>query len=1547
VFNKPLLLNFYISDHDNANNYSIYFRCELIMKALFSRLFVVLFVLFIAACDSGSGSPTNGTTSGLADALLVDLSLSNGVVLNEEFDSKNREILATASNSASSVSITPTLGELADVVTVNGVAVESAAASADISLAIGENVITIVITSLNDSISKTYTLTVTRLEPGVAKLSALTVIEGELDKAFDSEVFTYTILVDGVIDRVRVNPVPLDPASTVRVNSSIIAYGGTAEVMPLNDILNTIVIEVISEDGTASNTYNLVIVKHTASSDDSVDLVSLSISAGELFPAFESDVQHYNAGVESSVESILVTSVADSSTTTITVNDIEVISATASSAINLLEGNNVIVVNVASSDASTEKSYVINVTRQAVSDSSLSYIGLGAGSLTPDFSSDVLQYNVNLLSAVSGINIIPVATDVEAAVSVNGDTISSGSASYVTLNPGSNSVSVVVTSSDSSMQSAYQITIANPDSVSVKLADLEISSGSLIPVFGADTLSYSVSVVNSVTDITLMPTANSSNFPLTVNGVLHTSGTASAPIPLSVGDNVIPVAVTSADGMESRTYNVTVNRAPNENASLSGLAVSDGSLSPSFNAAIIAYDVNVANSVSSITFSPSSVAGATITVDGAVVSSGATSSPVSLLVGDNIVEIDVVSEDGLVTTKYTMTVNRAGSADANLSALVISEGSLSPAFSSENNIYTASVTSDITSVTLVPTASHSSATIKVDNVSVSSGVASASVALSVGSNTIDVDVLAEDGITTATYTVTVTRAPSNNANLSAVSLTPSASFTPSFSGDTLTYTTTVSNATSSVTVTPTVDYMGANVEVNSIAVNSGEASGSIALSVGDNVITIVVTAEDGITQKTYQITVRRRSDVADLTMLSISVGALSPSFDVNTLAYNSTVPNAQASMTVTPTVAHASASVTVNSVSVNSGEASGAIALSVGDNIITVEVTSEDSTTKTYVVTMKRYSVAEENPDLGNLVSSFGSFDQVFQDAQTSYTMTVGYLVNSIRLTPTVEETGLSTVEVDSVAVSDGAASDVISLSEGANTPIDVVVTAADGVNTKTYQLTVTRETSAVFAAQTAEYIKANNTDTNDYFGLAVDLSGDTLVVGAPFEDSEAIGINDLANKDDDCGAGDTNCSADSGAVYVFVRNAGVWSEQAYIKSDFGTFGDFRAGDEFGHSVAIDGDTLVVGAWKEDSDEIGVGGTLRNNWAGGSGAVFVYKRTGSTWVHEAFVKAPNTNSADRFGVAVDIDADTLVVGAFWENSGDPGNYSDNSASHAGAVYTYTRSGAAWTYRQYIKAANPGAGDLFGVSVAIHGDVLVVGAPDEDGSATGVGGVVDDTAANAGAAYIYERTGTIWDAGTYVKSANIDAGDRFGHSVAVYGDHIAVGTYVEASSTEGVNNAYDNSSWGSGAAYVFRNNSGWSQTAFIKASTNGGNDFFGRNVRLGDGILVVSAPAEDSNATTIDGSEADNSNASSGAVYVFHGSGAAWTQVKYLKAPNNTAGDFFGGGTAASVSCCYDMSIAVDGDSVAVGAALEAGDGTGVNPADNDNTAGSGAVYIYK
>ena len=516
---------------------------------------------------------------------------------------------------------------------------------------------------------------------------------------------------------------------------------------------------------------------------------------------------------------------------------------------------------------------------------------------------------------------------------------------------------------------------------------------------------------------------------------------------------------------------------------------------------------------------------------------------------------------------------------------------------------------------------------------------------------------------------------------------------------------------------------------------------------------------------------------------------------------------------------------------------------------------------------------------------------------------------------------------------------------------------------------------------QTA-YIKASNAEAYDHFAcgggnqghrgdsIAISRDGNTMAVGAPYESSNARGIN--GNQTD-------NSLYASGAVYVFTRQGGVWTQQAYVKAS-----NPGQSDHFGSSVTLsaDGNTMAVAAYFESSASTGVNGNQNDDSVRQSGAVYVFTRSGATWTQQAYLKASNTGRAgrsqdefgdgDQFGYSISLSGNgtTLAVGAPTEDSNArtiDGNQIDDSAVSSGAAYVFTRTGATWSQQAYIKSSTSEAGDLFGFSVALSddGNTLAASAFDERGSARTINGAHDNLANGSGAVFVFTRNAGAWAQQAYLKGSKNEATDQLGYSVAISGDGntIAAGAGDEDCLTPGVNPlGCDNDSpprgganiW-VGAAYVFVRSAGaWTEQAFIKASNARPYNSFGVKLALsGDGsTLAVAAYLEDSagqgvrTATvepflTVDHMDPwrdrQQHAEESGAVYVYTRAGTTWTPRAYVKGSNTRAGDEFGSAIAVSG----------DGRVMAVGAHNQASGARGINGDQADTSAaGAGAVYVF-
>ena len=733
----------------------------------------------------------------------------------------------------------------------------------------------------------------------------------------------------------------------------------------------------VFEDG---NNWRMLVVRVTG--DNNADLGGLTISSGTLSPQFSSSDITYTASVDNSVTQVTVTPTASDSSATIAVNDNIVPSGTGHIVTGLNVGTNTVTVIVTAQD-STTKTYIITLTRAAAlsGNADLGGLTISSGTLSPQFSSSDITYTASVDNSVTQVTVTPTASDSSATIAVNDNIVPSGTGHIVTgLNVGTNTVTVIVTAQDSTTKT-YIITLTRAAALSgnADLGGLTISSGTLSPQFSSSDITYTASVDNSVTQVTVTPTASDSSATIAVNGNTVTSGTGHIVTGLNVGTNTVTVIVTAQDST-TKTYTITLTRAAalSGNADLGSLTISSGTLSPQFSSSDITYTASVDNSVTQVTVTPTaSDSSATIAVNDNTVPSGTGHILTGLTVGTTTVTVIVTAQDSTTKT-YIITLTRAAlSGNANLGSLTISSGTLSPQFSSSDITYTASVDNSVTQVTVTPTASDSSATIAVNDNTVTSGTGHILTGLTVGTTTVTVIVTAQDS-TTKTYIITLTRAAlSGNANLGSLTIS-SGTLSPQFSSSDITYTASVDNSVTQVTVTPTASDSSATIAVNGNTVTSGTGHILTGLTVGTNTVTVIVTAQDSTT-KTYIITLTRAalSDNANLGGLTISSGTLSPQFSSSVITYTASVDNSVTQVTVTPTASDSSAAITVNDNTVTSGTGHILTGLTVGPTTVTVIVTAQDSTTKTYIITVTvrdvpiTVSSAAYNPGNGQLTITF------------------------------------------------------------------------------------------------------------------------------------------------------------------------------------------------------------------------------------------------------------------------------------------------------------------------------------------------------------------------------------------------------------------------------------------------------------------------------------------------------------------------------------------------------------------------------------------------
>ena len=377
----------------------------------------------------------------------------------------------------------------------------------------------------------------------------------------------------------------------------------------------------------------------------------------------------------------------------------------------------------------------------------------------------------------------------------------------------------------------------------------------------------------------------------------------------------------------------------------------------------------------------------------------------------------------------------------------------------------------------------------------------------------------------------------------------------------------------------------------------------------------------------------------------------------------------------------------------------------------------------------------------------------------------------------------------------------------------------------------------------------ASDAAAGDRFGTSVAVDGDTTAVGVPYDDH--------SNR------------TDAGSAYVFVRSAGVWTVQAKL-----TASDAAPGDYFGVSVAVSGDTAVVGAGCDDH----TGGNC-------AGSAYVFVRSGGIWTQQAKLTASDASQYNAFGHRVSLSGDTAAVGAL------------GYRNQTGSAYVFVRSGGVWRQQAKLTASDAAAFDYFGYSVFISSDTVVIGAYEDDHAA----------GTDAGSAYVFVKPAGGW--GDMTETAKLTAsdaaaGDKFGVSVSVSGDTAVVGALFDTHA----------GGYQAGSVYVFVNYSGaWIEQAKLTASDAAASDYFGVSICVSDDTTVIGAYGRDLSGVT-----------NAGSAYAFMRSGGVWTQQAKLTASDAAASDYFG------------YAVTVSGDTAVIGAYAD----------DHAGGTDAGSAYVF-
>lgn len=387
-----------------------------------------------------------------------------------------------------------------------------------------------------------------------------------------------------------------------------------------------------------------------------------------------------------------------------------------------------------------------------------------------------------------------------------------------------------------------------------------------------------------------------------------------------------------------------------------------------------------------------------------------------------------------------------------------------------------------------------------------------------------------------------------------------------------------------------------------------------------------------------------------------------------------------------------------------------------------------------------------------------------------------------------IAETSMAQCELQKLTASDGTEGDHFGCSVAISEDHVLVGARRNDAGVYSGSAYVFRRDGALWE-ETAK-LMANDVEPGDDFGYRVSISEDCAVVGARF--------------DDDACPADPHCN--SGAAYVFRLQGGSWSEEAKLVAS-----DAAANDWFGDSLAANGNCIAVGAWYDD------GGGEK------SGSVYIFRHTGTTWIQEAKLTASDAEPGDRFGNRVSLNGEYAVVGAWLNDDACP----DDPDCNSGCAYVFHHVGSTWVEEQKLLGADTAEGDNFGISVAISGDYVIVGARYDDDACA------PDYPWNcaSGSAYIFKHEGSTWVEVAKVTASDAAYADMFGRTVSINGQYALVGAP------------------GAMSAYVFRqDDERWVQWAKVGPPAP---KAFGSAVAMRGNIAIVGATG-DSHAGTFSG-----------------------------------------------------------------------------------------------
>ena len=805
-------------------------------------------------------------------------------VLNPTFNPDKTSYNFDYEEQAKSVSVSATALGNAKVVSGTGEHVPTSGGSVSI------------VVEAEDGTRKTYTITFNRKLSSDSRLESITVSNGidtfPVTPEVSDGVTSYNVTIPHDVTSVDVL------ATAKSEHANVTSGNGTVNNIGFSPVNRNIVIK--AEDTLTTSSYVLTINREKS---NNANLSSIELDGVKL-TGFDKDTLEYNLlPVASNVASLNLTYTKE--------NQYANASIVAGSN-NLVDGDNTVIIKVVSQDGSVTKEYKIYVKRKS-GDATLSGLIITSdpqGSYSPVFNKATKEYIYKYDRTV---------TDVLINATVDGNKTVSGNGTYNVQD--TKEVILEVTAEDDSIKEVYKIKFEQLLETDSTLKSLTVSHDGetfkLNPNFNPSLKNYSLTVEGDVDEVLIEAEPNG-DFTKSVEG----TGTTS----LVSGGNTKTVVVTAEDG-SSTTYTINITRKINTNATVTDITVA-GETIDGFDPSTATYDLgSVPYDTTTLELGATPTPGAVLSGDIGVQ---------DLKVGDNTFELNVTAQDGVTTGKYTIKVRRKSN-DYSLSNISVVSSPNSVVNKDVNGDYSIDVPSGVSNITIVPTTTHSGAT--VTNLSDLSNIDISNVSY------VDIEVTAEDELYSGTHRVKINKLKSTNVFLSSLTVDQGI-ISPMFDKETVSYTVNVGTDVNDITLTAVAE--------DSKAVVSGD--GVKTLNPGSNTFVITVTAEDNVTTKDYTVVVIREQKsiltLSDLTIDGVTIDGFSP----NKTDYVITVPFSKVSIDIQATPYDVDASIT--------GSGIGSHALTKDSETFSFTVTAQDGSTQVYNVTVNK-----ESPDSNNLLT--------------------------------------------------------------------------------------------------------------------------------------------------------------------------------------------------------------------------------------------------------------------------------------------------------------------------------------------------------------------------------------------------------------------------------------------------------------------------------------------------------------------------------------------------------------------------------------------------